>query len=86
MVFAGLTVVIALVGLMVGHPDDDRHRPGRRPVAVAVIIALTLLPAMLGFAGNRISQGQPRRRKTLERGEGRPMGVRWARFVTRNRR
>ncbi|WP_228034630.1 MMPL family transporter [Streptomyces spongiae] len=51
-----------------------------------MVIALTLLPAMLGFAGVRIMKGKllTRRMKALERGEGESMGVRWARFVTRN--
>ncbi|MEW2299467.1 MMPL family transporter [Streptomyces sp. NPDC006655] len=53
---------------------------------LTVIIALTLLPAMLGFAGKRITKGRLKtgRMRRLERGEGESMGVRWGRFVTRN--
>ncbi|MDQ1029770.1 putative membrane protein YdfJ with MMPL/SSD domain [Streptomyces umbrinus] len=51
-----------------------------------MVIALTLLPAMLGFAGTRISAGKlkTRRMRAIEQGEREPMGVRWSRFVLRN--
>ncbi|GAA4949787.1 hypothetical protein GCM10023238_15100 [Streptomyces heliomycini] len=47
MVFAGLTVVIALVGLsVVQHPDaDEMGIAAAGTVALAVLIALTLIPA-----------------------------------------
>lgn len=53
-------------------------------VVMAVVIALTLLPALLGFAGMRITKGKllTRRMKALERGEGEALGVRWAKLVT----
>jgi len=55
-VFAGLTVVIALAALsIVGIPFlAQMGLAAAVTVAVAVIIALTLLPAMLGFAGRRV--------------------------------
>ncbi|WP_327721816.1 MMPL family transporter [Streptomyces sp. NBC_00490] len=87
-VFAGLTVIVALSGLsVIGIAMlTSMGLASAFAVAVAVIIALTLVPAMLGFAGMRIMKGRllTRRMKALERGEGEPMGVRWARFVTRN--
>ncbi|MGX9889401.1 MMPL family transporter [Streptomyces sp. NPDC002276] len=88
-VFAGLTVVIALVGLsIIGISMLTTMGLGAAfSVVVAVLIALTLLPAMLGFAGMRIMGGRftSRRMRALqERGEGETTGVRWARFVTRN--
>ncbi|MFF3584833.1 MMPL family transporter [Streptomyces mirabilis] len=87
-VFAGMTVVIALVGLSVIGIKmlTDIGLGAAFAVVVAVIIALTLLPAMLGFAGTRITSGkyQTRRMRAVERGEREPMGVRWARFVLRN--
>jgi len=88
-VFAGLTVVIALVGLsIIGISMLTTMGLGAAfSVVVAVVIALTLLPAMLGFAGMRIMGGRytSRRMRALqERGEGETTGVRWARFVTRN--
>ncbi|MFJ5264705.1 MMPL family transporter [Streptomyces sp. NPDC088387] len=87
-VFAGMTVVIALVGLSVIGIKmlTDIGLGAAFAVVVAVIIALTLLPAMLGFAGTRITAGKyrTRRMRAVERGEREPMGVRWARFVLRN--
>ncbi|KPI07494.1 MMPL domain protein [Actinobacteria bacterium OK074] len=87
-VFAGLTVIIALAGLsVIGIQMLTSMGLGSAfAVAVAVVIALTLLPALLGFAGVRIMEGRllTRRMKALERGEGESMGVRWATFVTRN--
>lgn len=55
-VFAGLTVVIALAGLsVVGIPFlTIMGLAAAGTVAVAVLIAVTLLPALLGFAGDRI--------------------------------
>ncbi|WP_007514102.1 MMPL family transporter [Pseudofrankia saprophytica] len=57
-VFAGLTVVIALAALAVaGIPFiTQMGLAAAFTVAVAVLIALTLLPALLGFAGERISR------------------------------
>ncbi|MFJ9379164.1 MMPL family transporter [Streptomyces sp. NPDC101455] len=88
-VFAGLTVVIALAGLsIIGISMLTTMGLGAAfAVVVAVLIALTLLPAMLGFAGTRImgSRFTSRRMRALqEGGEGETTGVRWARFVTRN--
>ncbi|MGI8458768.1 MAG: MMPL family transporter [Propionibacteriaceae bacterium] len=55
-VFAGLTVMIALVGLSVaGIPFlATMGVAAAISVAIAVLIALTLLPALLGFAGDRL--------------------------------
>ncbi|MFG1610759.1 MMPL family transporter [Actinoplanes sp. NPDC049265] len=55
-VFAGLTVVIALAALsVVGVPFLTQMGVAAAfTVAVAVVIALTLLPAALGFAGRRV--------------------------------
>lgn len=86
-VFAGLTVIIALAGLSVigVRMMTDIGLSAAFAVAIAVLIALTLLPAMLGFAGKRITKGRLKtgRMRRLERGEGESMGVRWGRFVTR---
>jgi RND superfamily putative drug exporter len=48
-------------------------------VAVAVVIALTLLPALLSFAGRRVAAGRRSRDTTT----GATLGVRWARAVAR---
>lgn len=88
-VFAGLTVVIALAGLsIIGiRMLTTMGLAAAFAVVVAVVVALTLLPAVLGFVGMRIMNGKLTTRRVRameERGEGEPMGVRWARFVTRN--
>jgi putative drug exporter of the RND superfamily len=77
-VFAGITVLIALVGLLVvGIPFlSVMGLAAAGTVAIAVLIALTLLPALLGFAGRRAGAG--RKPKT-----GVSAGRRWAEFVTR---
>ncbi|MFJ3306358.1 MMPL family transporter [Streptomyces sp. NPDC086549] len=87
-VFAGLTVVIALAGLSVIGIQNltTIGLAAAFAVVVAVLIALTLLPAVLGFVGARVMRGglKTRRLRALERGEGEALGVRWAKFVTRN--
>ena len=61
-VFAGLTVVIALAALVVvGVPFlTQMGLAAAGTVTVAVVIALTLLPALLGFVGPRIIGGRTR--------------------------
>lgn len=86
-VFAGLTVVIALVGLAVVNIPmlSKMGFAAAGTVAIAVLIALTLVPAMMGFAGKRIMGRRARRAAEAEnRPEAKPnMGTRWARFVLR---
>ncbi|MEE1755854.1 MMPL family transporter [Streptomyces sp. SP18CS02] len=55
-VFAGLTVVIALVGLAVVNIPmlTKMGFAAAGTVVIAVLIALTLIPALLGFAGERV--------------------------------
>ncbi|MEZ2121877.1 MMPL family transporter [Corynebacterium sp. CCM 9203] len=94
-VFAGLTVIIALVALtMVRIPFLSWMGVSAAfTVAVAVAVALTLLPALLGlfgrfaFAGRVPGLGR-RRGKTPDAAEGagvekRTMGRAWATFVHR---
>jgi RND superfamily putative drug exporter len=77
-VFAGITVLIALVGLLVvGIPFlSVMGLAAAGTVAIAVLIALTLLPALLGFAGARAGRG--RKPKT-----GDTAGLRWGQLITR---
>ncbi|MDF9878803.1 MMPL family transporter [Cellulosimicrobium cellulans] len=68
-IFAGLTVMIALVGLGVaGIPFlTVMGVAAAVGVGLAVLVSITLLPAMLGFAGERLRPKAPRR----HRGRGR---------------
>ncbi|MGW6740050.1 MMPL family transporter [Streptomyces sp. NPDC055025] len=89
-VFAGLTVVIALAGLsVVGVPTLTKMGlAAAATVVIAVLIAVTLVPAVLGFAPKAVLS-----RKVRTAPEPTPatepsapatkpnMGTRWARFV-----
>ncbi|MER6913196.1 MMPL family transporter [Streptomyces sp. NPDC000594] len=94
-VFAGLTVVIALCGLAVVNIPilTKMGFAAAATVVIAVVIALTLIPALLGFAGKMAFSRKTR--KAMKAGEtptaiaakvaaGKPNGgTRWARFVLR---
>ncbi|GHE09496.1 MMPL family transporter [Klenkia taihuensis] len=87
-VFAGLTVVVALAGLsVVGIPFLTVMGLGAAgTVLVAVAVALTLVPALMGFAGARLTPKPGSRTARLEAASasgGRSLGVRWAALVTR---
>ncbi|MFF0586270.1 MMPL family transporter [Streptomyces sp. NPDC003781] len=93
-VFAGLTVVIALVGLAVVNIPmlTKMGVAAAGTVAIAVLIALTMIPALLGYAGRRVkpagakSKLLGRSRKGTEQSAGQPkanLGTRWASFVVR---
>ncbi len=95
-VFAGVTVVIALVGLgFAGIPFlTTMGIAASVAVAVAVAIAVTLTPAMLGFLKGRVA-GRPKRAKRPKKkarsdAAERPVAVsdaprinRWVRAVTK---
>ncbi|MFF4908568.1 MMPL family transporter [Streptomyces sp. NPDC001260] len=85
-VFAGLTVVIALAGLsVVGVPMLTKMGlAAAATVLVAVLIALTMIPALLGYAGRKVRPAGEKRRKTEGARSGGPgLGERWASFVVR---
>ncbi len=95
-VFAGLTVMIALCGLIVvGIPFlAVMGLAAAASVAVALLIALTLVPALLGFAGMKVAKFTrlpglgARAERTARRSAAdpdSPAGARWARFVVRRR-
>ncbi|MBN0039038.1 MMPL family transporter [Cellulosimicrobium cellulans] len=71
-IFAGLTVMIALVGLGVaGIPFlTVMGVAAAVGVGLAVLVSITLLPAMLGFAGERLRPRSPRRRERGRRRAG----------------
>ncbi|PAK27481.1 hypothetical protein CJD44_04065 [Streptomyces sp. alain-838] len=90
-VFAGLTVIIALAGLsVVGVPMLTKMGLcAAGAVAVGVLVALTLVPALLGMWPNAVLSRKAR--KAGKRGPGTGPhsgaadngGTRWARFVMR---
>ena len=85
-VFAGGTVFIALAGLtVVGIPFlTVMGLSAAAAVAVAVLVALTLLPAVAGIAGQRLTPKPQSRAARRERpGAGAVMGERWARLISR---
>ncbi|GHJ02628.1 MMPL family transporter [Streptomyces olivaceus] len=81
-VFAGLTVVIALVGLAVVNIPmlTKMGVAAAGTVAIAVLIALTMIPALLGYAGRRVKPAGAkgrllgRSRKGAEQPEGQSGG------------
>lgn len=90
-VFAGLTVIIALAALsVVGIPFlAVMGIAAAATVAIAVLIAITLVPALLGFAGEKILS---RRSRAAIAPEAAPAAEpaaeparpnRWSRLVTR---
>ncbi|MBR8642091.1 MMPL family transporter [Streptomyces tuirus] len=87
-VFAGLTVVIALVGLSVVNIPmlTKMGIAAAGTVAIAVLIALTMIPALLGYAGRRVKPAGEKG-KLLGRASKKPerpnLGTRWASFVVR---
>lgn len=91
-VFAGLTVVIALVGLAVVNIPmlSKMGFAAAGTVVLAVLVALTLVPAMLGFAGKKVLPAGTKSRflgkgkAAAEGAEPKPNGgTRWARFILR---
>ncbi|GAA0997554.1 MMPL family transporter [Acrocarpospora macrocephala] len=83
-VFAGATVVIALAGLFVaGIPFlTVMGLAAAGTVAVAVLVAVTLLPAILAYAGPRVLPRKQRDGQAVAR-EG--FGYTWGRLVSRLR-
>ncbi|MEU1549026.1 MMPL family transporter [Nocardia sp. NPDC005745] len=95
-VFAAVTVIIALCGLAVaGIPFlTVMGLTAAGAVLVAMLVALTLLPALLGFAGDTVARFvspplRPGRAEEVARIAAyepeRTMGHSWGRFVTRYR-
>lgn len=82
-IFAGATVVIALCGLVVARIPflAVMGLAGALAVALAVLVALTVVPALLALAGERL---RPRPgSRAARRLDGRTMGARWVGLVTR---
>lgn len=93
--FAGLTVMVALAGLSIIGVDflTTMALVAAGTVLIAVLIALTLLPALLGFVGEHVVSPKQRakheaRTARIEassdhRAHG--LAVRWATWVSRRR-
>lgn len=83
-VFAGLTVIIALVGLsIVGLPFlSVMGMFTAVGVGIEVCLALTLLPALLGLLGDRLRPGARKAHRLENRRPGR-LARWWVRVVTR---
>ncbi|MCF6522275.1 MMPL family transporter [Streptomyces sp. JJ36] len=91
-VFAGLTVVIALAGLSIVNIPilTKMGLAAAATVVIAVLVAITLVPAALGMVGKRIfgrkvrkanpETGAPSAAAAAEKPNG---GTRWAGFVLR---
>ena len=82
--FAGATVVIALAGLsVVGIPSLAKMGlAAAGAVVVAVLVALTLVPALLGFAPDRVL-ARAHRRGSVQATARRPVARHWMRLVLR---
>ncbi len=86
--FAGLTVIIALCGLAVIRMGfvTTMALVAAATVSVAVVIALTLLPALLGLVGERICSRKARAKgKARIEKEHRGVAHRWVSTVVRFR-
>ncbi|WP_129842115.1 MMPL family transporter [Streptomyces sp. RFCAC02] len=91
-VFAGLTVVIALSGLAIVNIPllTKMGLAAAATVVIAVLIALTLVPAALGMVGKLVFGRRQRRQNpetgvpsALQKNGKENMGSRWARAVLR---
>jgi len=85
--FAGATVVVALAGLgLVGVPFlTTMGLAAAGTVLTAVLVALSLLPALLGFAGRRALPRNQRHHATHAQPVAPAAGFGWARWVSRMR-
>ena len=83
-VFAGLTVIIALAALAVVNIPflTAMGLAAAGTVLVAVLVALTLLPAVLGMLGRRAFAGQVRKDQVVDEGQHIDNGgTRWAKAI-----
>ncbi|MFE5730502.1 MMPL family transporter [Streptomyces sp. NPDC056528] len=84
-VFAGATVVIALAALSItGIPFlTIMGLAGAGTVLIAVLVAISLLPAVLGVFGERMRPRRPKRKSKQKDRPAGAWGLAWARTVTR---
>ena len=86
--FAGATVCVALLGLLVLGLSflNGMAIASVLAVLLTMVTAITLLPAMLGFMGHRVLNRRERRRlaeQGPQDGHGTGFWARWAGFVSR---
>ncbi|HET7482921.1 MAG TPA: MMPL family transporter [Actinomycetota bacterium] len=84
-VFAGITVVISLLGiLLMGFAFVEGVAVGgAATVAVTMLASITLLPAMLGFVGHNIDKWRLPLFHSKEIGDETSMMFRWSRVIQR---
>ena len=83
-VFAGITVVISLLGIFLMNLDFMRAvaLAAVSAVAMTMLAAITLLPALLGFVGRRIDRfGLPHRSSRAEGDPAASFWYRWSRMI-----
>jgi putative drug exporter of the RND superfamily len=83
--FAGITVVISVTGLLLMNLDTFRAVAAAAALAVlmTMLAAVTLLPALLGFARERIDRfGLPHRRQAEGQGQE-SLWTRWSHVIQR---
>jgi RND superfamily putative drug exporter len=86
--FAGLTVIIALCGMLVIGLTflSTMALVAAATVLINVFVALTLLPALLGLVGERICSPKAREKSTKHpKAAGHGIAHRWVRFVIKYR-
>ncbi len=88
MIFAGVTVVIALIGLVVARIPflTVMGLAAAASVAVAVAVAVTLVPAFLSLAGERLRPkpgSRAARTSVVAPGETHTVGARWVALATK---
>jgi RND superfamily putative drug exporter len=84
--FAGTTVIIALLGLMVLNLDTFRGVAVGTAIGVltTMVASVTLLPAILGFVGHNIDKlGLPHRKRAEGAAPKKTIWYRWSRVVQR---
>jgi RND superfamily putative drug exporter len=86
-IFAGLTVMIGLAGLFVVDVPilTKMGLAAAGAVGIAVLVALTFVPAMLGFFPNKMLARKVRKGKTHKAGRTGAWGAGWAKTVIRHK-
>ncbi|MFJ7773059.1 MMPL family transporter [Streptomyces sp. NPDC097107] len=84
-VFAGLTVIIALMGLAVVNLSTltAMGMGAAFAVAIAVLVATTLVPALLGILGGRIRGKAPKQSASRGKPAGAGLTQRWVGLLVR---